>query len=137
MNLEAKDHVVENLSRIERTSNINLILLVLSIILVGFATYVYVLYKRMEGDEPVVTTLFGLMYLGLILIIISRILIKKTNPNQNLSKIKRMIINSNQSLSKIERMLVNRLYIGIIGFLLVLGLFIGIVIFFIPYLSVW
>ena len=113
VNLEDNDCVVENLKRIKRISKINLILLVLSIPFVVIGTLYSVFCWLWNDLETVYPTLFSLMFLGLIFIIISRILIKKTNPNQ--------------SESKIEKMQIIIVLTGIIGFCLVVVFFIVIV----------
>ena len=97
VNLEDSDYEVEILKRIKRKSKNNLILLVLSIIFVVIGTGFYMWFMIVEGFNPYYTLFFSLMPVGLILIIISRILIKKVNSGS---------------------------WIGIIGFVLVVGLFI-------------
>ena len=107
VNLEDYSRLDENQKRIKKISIFNLIQLVLSIIFIGFGAFGY----AWVHGETVAITLFSLMFLGLLLIILSRILIEKTNPNQSESKIKTMLIISVTT--------------GIIGFLLVVGSFIG------------
>ncbi len=81
----------------KRKSKNNLILLVLSVIFVVIGTGFYAWFMIVEGFNPYYTLFFSLMLVGLILIIISRILIKKVYSGS---------------------------WVGIIGFLLVVGLFI-------------
>ena len=106
VNLETNNYVSEN--RIKIISSISLFLLLLSMLFVLIATIGFVLSMLICGFEPVITTFYSLMFLGLILVIISHILIKKTNPYESEDLLLRF-----------------RIIPGIIGLLLEVGLFIG------------